>query len=309
MSGQWTTPLHAAAARGDEAEAMALIRAGAPISAVDISGLTPARAAALEGHAELAGMIASGGSLADACRHGDLAAAKRRIEAGEDINAAGGDWGAAPISAAAASGCVEAIGFLLGHGASALAPDRRGLLPIHHAARRGHAEAIRALAAASGVDACGPDGMTAFHYAAEATEPPVRVLLALGADKGAMDRKGMTALHHFARRNRPEAVRECAAAGADIEARSALGRTPAHEAADFQCLEALLAIMEAGGAVNAATSQGDTVLHRAAARADPACVVALLAHGADREARNAARLRPIDVARRNRRHAAVEALS
>lgn len=54
---------------------------------------------------------------------------------------------------------------------------------------------------------------------------------------------------------------------------------------------------------------GDTPLHMAAKADAAACIVALLAHGADREARNASGLRPIDVARQYGRLAAVEALS
>src|SRR5664279_3064086 len=89
-------------------------------------------------------------------------------------------------------------------------------------------------------------GDTALHVAAAAHRPAIAsLLLDLGADVGARNRRGTTSLHHAAagapesQRYDPEAqvetIRVLLAAGADPEAVNKDGATPLHRAIRSRC--------------------------------------------------------------------------
>jgi hypothetical protein len=73
------------------------------------------------------------------------------------------------------------------------AKDIIGGTPLHRAARHGQAAvAVALLAVGADKDAKDRNGLTALHWAARESEAVARVLLAAGADKGAKDRDGDT---------------------------------------------------------------------------------------------------------------------
>lgn len=92
-----------------------------------------------------------------------------------------------------------------------------------------------------------------------AHESVVAELLAGGADVGARDDKGWSALH-FAGRADARAVELLLAAGADPKATAADGTTPIHEAAASNNVEAARVLIGAGADPTAPNQQGLTPL-------------------------------------------------
>jgi ankyrin repeat protein len=117
-------------------------------------------------------------------------------------------------------------------------------------------------------------GDTALHVAAAAHRPAIAsLLLNLGADVGARNRRGTTALHHAAAgapespRYDPEAQVETLgvllAAGADPEAVNKDGATPLHRAIRSRCSVAVATLLEAGASPVRPNGNGSSPLHLA----------------------------------------------
>ncbi len=100
------------------------------------------------------------------------------------------------LFAAADRGCEALASKLLDAGASLLARDRRGAMPLTHAARGGHRKLVELfLAKGAPIDARNVDGGTALFAAAEAEKhSTVALLLSDGADPNLTGRSGLTAL-------------------------------------------------------------------------------------------------------------------
>jgi ankyrin repeat protein len=117
-------------------------------------------------------------------------------------------------------------------------------------------------------------GDTALHVAAAAHRPRiVRLLLGLGANAGARNRRG-TAPLHFAAAGSPE---------------------PGRDDAQTQA-ETIATLLAAGADLEAANKEGATPLHRAIRSRSAAAVAALLAAGASPVRPNANGSSPLDLA-------------
>ncbi|XP_046983201.1 BTB/POZ domain and ankyrin repeat-containing protein COCH-like [Schistocerca americana] len=88
----------------------------------------------------------------------------------------------------------------------------------------------------------------------------VRALLAAGADVGAMDEDGWTALHWAALRGDAAVVRLLLSAASDPNARNLLGRTPLHWAARNGHAEVAAALLQAGADRGAVDADGEIPL-------------------------------------------------
>ena len=161
---------------------------------------------------------------------------------GANVNARAKD-GSTPLHGAAASGDAAAIRALLAGGADVDARGKDGFTPLHGAAASGDAAAIRALlTGGANVDARAKDGSTPLHQAARFGEmASVRALLAGGADADAHTKDGLTPLH-FATMSGDAAtiIHALLAGGADVNARGEDGFTPLHMAATKKLLLAAL---------------------------------------------------------------------
>ncbi len=245
---------------------------------------------------------------------------------GANVNARAKD-GSTPLHVAAASGDAAAIRALLAGGADINARGKDGFTPLHGAAASGDVAAIRALlTGGANVDARAKDGSTPLHQAARFGEmASVRALLAGGADADARTKDGLTPLH-FATMSGDAAtiIRALIAGGASVDARDKAGLTPLHRAAAkkliLAALEAdakgsrdkLLKMMMMGTAGFDTLAETDREMFAAILkggaddRAD--AVRALLASGANVNARDDGRVTPLHYAAMSGDAAAVKAL-
>lgn len=130
-----------------------------------------------------------------------------------------------------------------------------------------------------------------LHFAAHNRNLDVaEALLSVGADVGARDVYGNTALHSFAAyHGNPAAIQMLLNAGADLNARNKAGRMPLSVAAgrNNKNVAVVTALLRAGAAPNATDDRGATALHFAATQTtNPAIVEALIAAGASINARD-----------------------
>jgi len=115
----------------------------------------------------------------------------------------------------------------------------------------------------------------------------VRTLLDRGADPGAAQGDGMTALHWAAERGDLDIAELLITAGTELEPTTRLGAyTPAHLAARNGHVDVLEALLEAGASPESESTTGAVrPLHFAAMSASPDGAAVLLRHGADPNAR------------------------
>lgn len=128
----------------------------------------------------------------------DLAAVKRLIAGGADVNQTDSRTGYAPLHTAALHAEDEVIKLLLASGAD-LEKRYDGMTPLYMAAWRGGPGAVRALiASGADVNAKNDWGSTPLHAAAINRQNPawiVHMLINGGADYNALDQYGNSALH------------------------------------------------------------------------------------------------------------------
>src|SRR5262249_16827025 len=121
------------------------------------------------------------------------------------------------LFAAADRGCEPLAKKLITSGGSVRARDRRGAMPLAHAARGGH-ERLAAFCLAEGapIDARNVDGGTALFAAAEGEKhSTVALLLDQGADPNLTGRSGLTPLIAAAFKGNDRIVEALLAHGAD----------------------------------------------------------------------------------------------
>ena len=254
----------------------------------------------------------------------DRAGAVRALLAGgADVNARGKD-GVTPLHFAAASGDTAAVSALLAGGASVDARDRDESTPLHQAALFGNMASVRALlAGGADADVRSKDGATPLHGAALSGDiAAIRALLASGADVSARKDGAATPLHGAALSGDVAAIRALLAGGADVNARGEDGFTPLHMAATkkliLAALEAdakgsrdeLLKMMGTAGFDTLAETDREIFVAILKGGADDRAdtVRALLASGANVNARNDDKVTPLHCAAMSGDAAAVKAL-
>ncbi|HEX7338365.1 MAG TPA: ankyrin repeat domain-containing protein [Rhodanobacteraceae bacterium] len=267
----WTLParrlfasdLPAAAAAGDLDAVNKLLELGFAVDSLDTRGASALVYAAGRGHREVAA---------------------RLIDAGADVGFITTS-GVTPLVAAINARQLALMPLLVEHGARV---DQRlpgGITALMVASAQGHADAVKALAAADAdINATDTHGHTALHVAAQycfASHDSLRArrvldaLLEAGADINAVDSKGLTPLLMLLGAHEKP--------GADCD--------PTH-------LGALLPVLlDAGARHEHADPRGVTALHACAMHALLAPARILLTRGADRTALDAFDRRAADVAR------------
>jgi uncharacterized protein len=211
--------------------------------------------------------------LSLACANGNPAIAVRLLQAGADANAAL-STGETPLMTAARTGSVEIVTALVAHGADVNAKERtHAQTALMWAAAQGHGRAVRAL-------------------------------IERGADIRARSTNGFTPLLFAARQGDVESIRTLIAAGSDANETAMDGSSALLVATASDQEAAALLLLEKGADPNRADSIGYTPLHAIVwkpsakagltrANGTSALVNALLAHGANPDARIAADPPPV----------------
>ena len=270
-SGVLGVVLESAKAQEDWDLALALVKAGAAVGALD---------------------------LHDAIKAGqeELAAALLQLR-GVPIDAHD-DRGRTPLHAASESDIVGVAELLLQKGAPTDKPDGEGCTPLFVAAQAGSAGAVRALMAAGADPRRRNNGdWSPLEGAAQNGHGGVlRIMAELGADLNFVDDAGWAVLHWAHGRTVVDALVE---AGAKIEVRNLALLTPLAHAAKACDIETVRALVDHGAEVNTSDAEGDTPLHFAAqwAGKDGAAELMdfLLRSGSDETASNTNGERPGDV--------------
>ena len=205
------TPLHRAAHAGDAAAVAELLDAGGEADAATRHGVRPLALASAGGH--------------DAVIEALLAA-------GADANWAS-PQGETPLMAAARTGVVDSVETLLRHGAAATVDARegwRGQTALMWAAAEGHAAVVAPLVAAGAdVDARSDGGFTPLAFAVRAGHgAAVEALLAAGADVNLALPDGTSPLHLAVVNARYDVALQLLEHGADAAA-AGPGWTPLHQ--------------------------------------------------------------------------------
>ena len=295
--------------------AAALLDAGADVNARDTLGETPLHKAVRQEDDSATFMVTL------------------LLEAGADVSAPSGD-GQTPLHLAASFGRVPAMAALLQGGTEVDARTDDGRTPLH-LARQGGWPAATAVLLEAGADpaprdlegrlydpaSCERWGTPVFF--AFATIDVVTRCLDAGADPetirpqpappvppGAfiIDMPPATPLHIAAEYSRdPAVITALALAGADVNARGAWDRTPLHQAAEHGTPGAVRALLAAGAEVDARprgldrnSGVANTPLHHAARNPDPEVAAALLEAGAEINARGERGVTPLHYAASNR---------
>ncbi|MBN1238826.1 MAG: ankyrin repeat domain-containing protein, partial [Gammaproteobacteria bacterium] len=186
------------------------------------------------------------------------------------------------MAAGSGSGLAAALAFLV-PAAGAFAAE------VADAVMRGDDAALVALLErGADVGAAQPDGATALHWAAHRADvDAVRRLLEAGADPSVANRAGVTPLFLASEAGDAETIRLLLEAGADASERFRNGETPLMMAARTGNTEAIEVLLEHGADVDAAEElRGTTALMWAAAYSNPEAVRLLVERGADASLRS-----------------------
>ena len=157
---------------------------------------------------------------------------------------------------------LEAVEFLLHHGADVAARDKHNGTPLYLAAQWGHKEVVD-------------------------------LLIRHGADVAACDNYNKTPLHEAAMSGHKEVVDLLIQRGADVAARAKYLGTPLHFAADRGHKEVVDLLIRHGADVVARDTLNRTLLHLAAEWGHTEVVDLLIRHGADVAARDSCTTEPL----------------
>ena len=282
--------LVAAVRNGDTALVRALVEQGIDVSAPGGDGATALHWAAYADDVETADLL---------------------IRAGAGVDATN-DLGVTPLWVACTNGSADMVARLLEAGANPNVAPATGGTPLMRAVRTGNADAVESLlTAGADVNASeGARGQNALMWAVTQHHPSVaRMLIERGADLEArtsvsrqlvltccqenntdgngsiwIEQGGFTPLLFAARLGDRDAAGLLLAAGAHVDVATP-GGTTALVVAAHSGHGALAALLLENGADPNAAGAGYTALHAAVLRDDPDLVEALLAYGANPNAR------------------------
>ena len=270
-------PLHLSILNGDERTAVLekMLSAGCAADVVDKYGTTALHAAATLNLPHCTGLLLAHG--ADLTRPGPK--------------------GASCLQLAAWSNAAEAASVLIEAGASAADPpaDSKGRFPTHAAAEKDAAETLEVLIEAGADFERGDErtGRRPLHYSVRSCnccDPActsvrsLQLLLELGCDPTAEDRRGWTAVHMAAELNRPAPLRLLLERGTSPDGSGGAGVPPLVLAAHTGARESVAVLLAAGASLEARDPHGASPLHAAAANPQGLTLEQLLDAGAAADA-------------------------
>lgn len=259
------SPLHLAAAQGDEPLVHTLLANGADVSATNGRGNTPLHESAKRGHVAVVAQLLAHKSPVDMRGHEEMTA----------------------LHMATSHEHTDLVKLLIAQGAQVnLTATGRKLTALHIAADEGDAETVAVLLAAKAeVNARNTSKETPLHVVARHSwqdETDVATLLVdHGADLDARDDLGFAPLNRAARQGNHHVAQLLVARGADLETRTLKDSTSLYQAAWAGDLETVRLLLDRGANPNARNMEGWTPLMTAASRAHSDVVRLLLERGAD----------------------------
>ncbi|KAI9851995.1 MAG: Ankyrin-1 [Thelocarpon superellum] len=270
-----------AAAKGDVAQARALLAKGAKLGYFDADGLNPLHRAAAGGHSQMAQLLLEHGAEVDgrtldqrtalhlAIQASHIAVARILFHYGANLNATDLD-DKAPLYHAASIGYLLGIIELVKAGALVDGPRIRSESPLHVAAGNGHLNAVATLCdLKADLEATDSRRMTAVHRAAIGGHNTVIYLL---LDRGAMidprDNKGRTPLFWAVALGRESTLKWLQRRGADVNAVDSTEQPPILEAAASGSCDIVEVLLKAGVSASTKGPLGNTPLHLAAKKGD-----------------------------------------
>ena len=255
-------------------------------------------------------------ALLDAARRGNTEQVRtllrRRVDPA-DVNYASHDGSTATI-VAAENGHTATVAALAEAGAAVNAADTTGWTPLHFAAVNGHAACARLLVQAGAmVDARERIGWTPLHMAAmNGRTECACALVEVGAALDAVNKFLLGAVHVAARSGHADCTRTLVAMAtlpAVLDAAAAAGLTVHRATAAFTLAQRSAVAATSANGVEARTYYGETALHLAAVSGHVEAVRALVAVGADVQARDQDGQTARDKARKRNKHAVVTYLA
>jgi len=204
---------------------------------------------------------------------------------------------------------VDAVRFLLDHGADVDAEDDNRLTPLHVISRYGNIKATRLLLEhGARVDARDDNHSTPLHIAFRSGSAGVaRLLLEYGADINAQNKEGLTPQHLLLAMGGDDldtdAVRFFLDRGTDVDAVDNDHLTLLHKASYDGNVKVAWLLLDRGANINARNKEGHTPLHRVLLNLDDDfgaeyfdAIQLLLEHGADVGALDDTQSTPLHVA-------------
>ena len=252
------TPLHYAAQYNQLEAAKQLVAAKADLTAKDKKGRTALDFANGEAKRELANFMREAGvpsrhdeaaakSIYAAAKYGSVAAIKKHLEAGVDVNG----------------------------------KNKNGHTALHFAASAGQVDSVAALIEAKADPALGDKAKrTALHFAvSNRREATTALLLEKGAPVNAEDKNGKTPLDYAAGKRRASIAELLRSKGGKTKRELAAAKN-IFAAAEVGDVEAIRKLLEAGTGVNAPNKNGYTPLHLAVRNGQAEAAALLLEKGA-----------------------------
>ena len=185
-------------------------------------------------------------ALMEAARKGDLAAVKRLVSKGINVNAR----------------------------------DESGYTPLHVTQSKAVAELL--IVRGANIEARDLDFQMTPLF--NASPQVAELLVAKGADVNARAKSGLTPLHWAVYWDMTERINLLIAAGARVDARDEYQRTPLHLAANWGKAQIVTILLARGADVDAKDDSGWTPLHWAAMEGTPEAVRLLIEKGANQNA-------------------------
>ena len=300
LNNDHSTPLHAAAWRGDGEFAELLLSKGADLNAKNKQGATPL-AYAVEDTAR------------NVVRANRTLTAKLLINAGADLDVGlRVKEGDTLLHWAAGKGFTEVIETLVAKGADVEAREKYQRTPLHIAAYQGHAESVKVLVV-NGADVHAVDkgkNTPLLSATGNYREKPgkfeiVKLLVEKGANVNAVENCDRSALYNVANHNELEILEYLISKGADVNVRNrcSSGETPLHAAAKDGDMDVAKLLIASGADVNAITGtrvkkrDKKSPLHFASEKEKGEMAEFLVGKGADVNARDRMGRTPLDSAK------------
>ena len=277
----------------------------------DWEGYTPLHAAAENGQTAVAELLIEKGADIEAAYSG--LSMKERME--ELWSGTRGDafpppaWATRPLHLAASYGHKDVVELLIAKGARIEARDTGGATPLLAATRNGHKDIVVLLLARNAqIETKDLSGYTPLLAAAEnGHKEVVELLLDRGTNLNTVDKRGRTAVYVAAYEGHTDVVRSLVARGADVNA-PAENSTPLFCAVHRRDTAMVKFLLRAGANPNRGY-KGVTALHVAMPEDLKDIAAALVAGGADVNAKADDGQTPLLLARRHRRRACAQVLA